>query len=50
MSAAKDKPVSKPPTDKYREGWDKIFGKKKEVKKKDKACPPESLCRCDHCE
>ena len=30
MSAAKDRPVSKPPTEKFREGFDRIFGKKPE--------------------
>ena len=30
MSADKDRPVSKPPTEKFREGFDRIFGKKPE--------------------
>ena len=34
MSAAKDKPKSKPATDEYRNNYDRIFGKK------DKKEPP----------
>ncbi len=30
MSAAKDRPVSKPASDQYRENFDRIFGKKHE--------------------
>lgn len=33
MSAAKDRPVSKPATEKFREGFDRIFGKKPEEAK-----------------
>lgn len=35
MSAAKDRPISKPPTDEYRCNYERIFGKK------DKKEPPK---------
>ena len=46
MSAAKDRPVSKPPTEKFREGFDRIFGKKPEDTKPQEPQPKKKDTNC----
>ena len=46
MSAAKDRPVSKPASDQYRENFDRIFGKKPEDTKPQEPQPKKKDTKC----